>query len=59
MDIRDNIERIRADFPILKRTMSGYPVDYLDNCATTLKPQQMIDAVVNYYTYLGANAHRG
>lgn len=59
MDIRNDIERIREDFPILKRTMSGYPVDYLDNCATTLKPKQMIDAVVEYYTYLGANAHRG
>lgn len=59
MDIRDHIEEIRADFPILKREMSGYPVDYLDSCATTLKPKQMIDEVVRYYTYLGANAHRG
>ena len=59
MDIKENIEKIREDFPILKREMSGHPLVYLDNCATTLKPKQMIDAVVHYYTYLGANAHRG
>ncbi|WP_288230242.1 aminotransferase class V-fold PLP-dependent enzyme [uncultured Faecalicoccus sp.] len=52
-------ERIRKDFPILSRTMSDKPLVYLDNGATTLKPQPVIDAVVNYYTYLGANAHRG
>ncbi len=59
MNISENIEKIRSDFPILKREMNGYPLDYLDNCATTLKPQTMIDEVVRYYTYLGANAHRG
>ncbi|WP_297053836.1 aminotransferase class V-fold PLP-dependent enzyme, partial [uncultured Dubosiella sp.] len=59
MDIKENIEKIREDFPILKREMSGHPLVYLDNCATTLKPKKMIDAVVHYYTYLGANAHRG
>lgn len=59
MNIEHNIEKIRADFPILKREMSNQPVDYLDSCATTLKPQQVIDEVVRYYTYLGANAHRG
>ena len=59
MEIKSNIQTIRADFPVLKRTMSDLPVCYLDNSATTLKPQSMIDAVVNYYTYLGANAHRG
>ena len=51
--------KIRQDFPILKRTMNGKPVIYFDNSATTLKPQPVIDAVMNYYTYLGANAHRG
>lgn len=49
----------RKDFPILSREMSGRPLIYLDNGATTLKPQPVIDAVMNYYTYLGANAHRG
>ena len=59
MEIKPNICSIREDFPILKRTMSDFPVCYLDNSATTLKPKPVIDAVVNYYTYLGANAHRG
>ena len=39
--------------------MSDCPLIYMDNGATTLKPQVVIDAVMNYYTYLGANAHRG
>lgn len=59
MNIKENIDRIRADFPILKREMSGYPLVYLDSCATALKPQCVIDEVVRYYTYLGANAQRG
>ncbi len=59
MNIKEHIQEIRADFPILKRTMSGYPLDYLDSCATSLKPQAVIDEVVRYYTYLGANAQRG
>ena len=54
-----DINKIREDFPILKRSVNGKPLVYLDNGATTLKPQPVIDAVVNYYTYLGANAHRG
>lgn len=53
------INQIRKDFPILKRAMSGHPLIYMDNSATTLKPQPVIDAVVDYYSYLGANAHRG
>lgn len=59
MNIKEHIDEIRADFPILKREMSGYPLDYLDSCATALKPQCVIDEVVRYYTYLGANAQRG
>ena len=54
-----DISKIRKDFPILTRKMSDKPLVDLDNGATTLKPQPVIDAVVNYYTYLGANAHRG
>ena len=54
-----DVNKIREDFPILKRTMNGNPMIYFDNGATTLKPQPVIDAVMNYYTYLGANAHRG
>lgn len=53
------IDECRKDFPILQRTMNHRPLVYLDNGATTLKPQPVIDAVMYYYTYLGANAHRG
>lgn len=55
-----NIEEIRKDFPMLKNiTNSGNPLIYFDNSATTLKPQCVIDAVVNYYTNMTANVHRG
>lgn len=54
-----DVAKIREDFPILKRTMCQKPLIYFDNSATTLKPQPVMDAVMNYYMYLGANAHRG
>ena len=55
-----NVETIRKDFPMLRgKTMQGHPLIYLDNGATTLKPQCVIDAVVNYYENYSANAHRG
>lgn len=54
-----NVEKIRNDFPMLKRKMQGHDLIYFDNAATTFKPQCVIDAVVHYYTELGANAHRG
>ena len=40
-----DVNRIREDFPILKETMNGHPLVYLDSGATTLKPQVVIDAV--------------
>lgn len=54
-----NVEEIRRDFPMLKQTMQGKPLIYLDNAATTFKPQCVIDAVTNYYTKFNANCHRG
>ncbi len=54
-----DVSRIREDFPLLKQTMMGHPLIYMDNAATTLKPRCVIDAVTDYYTRLGANAHRG
>lgn len=54
-----DIENIRKDFPLLSQTMMGHPLIYFDNGATTLKPACVIEAVTNYYTTLGANAHRG
>lgn len=51
---------IRYDFPMLQgKMMQSHPLVYLDNGATTLKPQAVIDAVVNYYENYSANAHRG
>jgi cysteine desulfurase/selenocysteine lyase len=54
-----DVERIRADFPILRRLARGRPLVYLDNAATTQKPQCVIDALVHYYTEINANVHRG
>lgn len=54
-----NIERVRADFPILKREVHGRPLIYFDNAATSQKPQQVIEALVDYYSTYNANIHRG
>ncbi|MEX2159507.1 MAG: cysteine desulfurase [Dehalococcoidia bacterium] len=54
-----DVERIRKDFPILKREVHGRPLVYFDNAATTQKPQQVIDALVEYYSTYNANIHRG
>jgi cysteine desulfurase / selenocysteine lyase len=52
-------ERIKQDFPILSRQIHGKPLVYLDNAATSQKPHQVIDAIVEYYTQHNANVHRG
>ena len=49
----------KKDFPILARTINGHPLTYLDNAATTQKPQVVIDAIANYYSQHNANVHRG
>ncbi len=54
-----DVNKIRADFPILSRTVNGNPLVYLDNGATSQKPQSMIDAIVEYYTTTNSNVHRG
>jgi cysteine desulfurase/selenocysteine lyase len=54
-----NIQKIRNDFPILSRKVNGYPLVYLDNAATSQKPQQVIDCIVDYYSNYNANIHRG
>lgn len=51
--------RVRADFPILKEIINGQPLVYLDNAATTQKPEAVIDAISNYYRHDNANVHRG
>jgi cysteine desulfurase/selenocysteine lyase len=52
-------QKLRADFPILSRTVYGRPLIYLDNAATTQKPVQVIDKINQYYTELNSNIHRG
>jgi cysteine desulfurase/selenocysteine lyase len=54
-----NIQAIRRDFPILERKINGKPLIYFDNAATTQKPRQVIDAIVDYYTLHNGNVHRG
>ena len=54
-----NVEDIRKDFPILSRQVNGKPLVYFDNAATSQTPQQVIDAIVDYYSNYNANIHRG
>jgi cysteine desulfurase / selenocysteine lyase len=54
-----DVERIRKDFPALHQQVHGKPLVYLDNAATSQKPQAVIDALIAYYTFDNANVHRG
>jgi cysteine desulfurase/selenocysteine lyase len=54
-----DVSQIRADFPILRRKVRGCPLVYLDNAATTQKPQAVLDALTAYYMNMNANVHRG
>lgn len=54
-----DVERVRADFPILDQQINGHPLVYLDNAATTQKPRQVIDAISHYYLNDNSNVHRG
>lgn len=54
-----NVDKVREDFPILKRKINGYPLAYLDNAATSQKPKVVIEALKDYYERYNANVHRG
>ncbi|HEX5324583.1 MAG TPA: cysteine desulfurase [Capsulimonadaceae bacterium] len=54
-----NVAKVRADFPILREQVHGKPLVYLDNAATTQKPQAVIDSLTRYYAEENANIHRG
>ncbi len=54
-----DIKVVRQHFPVLSRTVKGKPLVYLDNAATTQKPQEVIDALSAYYSSYNANIHRG
>jgi cysteine desulfurase/selenocysteine lyase len=54
-----DIEKIRSDFPILNKKINGNTLVYMDNSATTHKPQQVIDSIVDFYSNMNCNIHRG
>ena len=54
-----DVERIRADFPVLSERVNGHPLAYLDNAASSQRPRQVIDAIARYYQHDHANVHRG
>ena len=54
-----DVESVRRDFPILDQQINGHPLVYLDNAATTQKPECVIEAISNYYRRDNANVHRG
>lgn len=54
-----NVEKIRAEFPVLHQEVNGKPLVYFDNAATTQKPKSVIDALGNYYKLDNSNIHRG
>ena len=54
-----DIQKIRADFPILEQKVNGKPLIYFDNGATSQKPKVVIDAITKYYEEINANIHRG
>ncbi len=54
-----DVERVRADFPILSQTIAGHPLVYLDNAASAQRPYQVLDAIRRYYETSHANVHRG
>lgn len=57
--VKIDINKIRKDFPILARKVNNKPLVYFDSGATAQKPQQVINAIVNYYSNTNANIHRG
>ena len=58
-EVKFDVERYRKDFPVLKEKMHGKPLVYLDNAATTQKPQAVINTLTRYYSKENANIHRG
>ena len=54
-----DLNKIRNDFPILKQTINGHPLVYMDNAATSQKPNTVIESISNYYSEYNSNVHRG
>ena len=54
-----DVERVRADFPILSQTINGQPLVYLDSAASAQRPNQVLEAIQRHYETSHANVHRG
>ena len=54
-----DVERLRRDFPILEKDVHGHPLVYLDNAASSQKPEAVVEALARYYRTSHANVHRG
>ena len=54
-----DVDKVKSQFPILNQQINGQPLTYLDNAATTQKPQVVIDSLIEYYTKYNSNVHRG
>jgi cysteine desulfurase/selenocysteine lyase len=54
-----DVAALRRDFPVLAERVNGRPLVYLDNAATTQKPQSVLDTLAHYYAHDNANVHRG
>ncbi|MEF8852699.1 MAG: aminotransferase class V-fold PLP-dependent enzyme, partial [Haloarculaceae archaeon] len=54
-----NVERIREDFPVLRREFGGEQLVYLDNAATSQTPEPVVETIADYYRHTNANVHRG
>lgn len=59
LNTQSDVARWRGDFPVLHQSVNGKPLVYLDNAATTQKPQAMMDAEAAFYRHINANVHRG
>ena len=59
IDIAEKVQLVREDFPILQETVNGHPLVYLDNGATSQKPEAVLDVLEGYYSSINSNVHRG
>ena len=57
--LQRNIQEIRLGFPVLHQEINGNPLIYLDNAATTQKPESVVESLADYYNRDNSNVHRG
>jgi cysteine desulfurase/selenocysteine lyase len=54
-----DVAAIKADFPVLSQKVNGYPLVYLDSAASSQKPREVVNAIIEHYRYNHSNIHRG